>query len=497
MNQLVLPRLRAGDIQKAEQVFEKLRYRVPKTKTDLKNYIKVFLGLTIPDKKICHDHDSPMDYLWHSFSADFSKPIKPNADAVIWANRSGGKTELAAIATLLDCIFKPNCQVRILGGSGEQSSRMYDYLVNFLYNGFEQFLKGNVLKGKCGFINGSKVEVLTQSATSVRGLHVQKLRCDEVELFDEDVFAAAKFTTHSIDNVTSAMEVISTMHKPYGLMQKVITNAQNLNTPIFKWCMWEVIEKCIGRNCSQCKLSEDCQGKAKHANGYLKIDDCITQMQRASRASFESEMLCKKPNTENVVFEQFNPDQHIKPIDYDTAFPIYRTLDFGFANPFVCLWIQVDSDGVVRVIDEYLRSRATIAVHAEQLKARTPCCEEKIAATFCDPAGAAANDVTGTGPVRELRSLGLHLKYRKSRIIEGIELIRRAIKTGDGKNRLIISPKCPRLIEAMQCYHYPDNQMAIAAELPEKDGVYDHPIDALRYFFINYARPAKITTRRY
>lgn len=497
MNELTLPQLESGDIKKASQIYEKLRLYVPQTKNDLKNYVKAFLGLSVPDKRICTGHNSPMDYLWHCFSADFSEVTRVNADAVVWANRGGGKTELAAVATLLDCIFKPDCQVRILGGSGEQSARMYDYLVSFLYNGFENLLAGAVLKGKCSFVNGSKVEVLTQSATSVRGQHVQKLRCDEVELFDEDVFAAAKFTTHSTDKVTSAMEVISTMHRPYGLMQKVISSAQKLNMPVFKWCLWEVIEKCTDRNCSGCKLNDDCQGKAKRANGYLKIDDCITQMQRASRTGWESEMLCKRPNIENVVFDQFDPAEHIKPIDYDPNLPIYRTLDFGFVNPFVCLWLQVDSQGIIRVIDEYLRSRATIAVHAEQLKTRTACSEEHVAATFCDPAGAAANDVTGTSSVKELRSLGMNTRYKKSGILEGIELIRRAIKAGDGTSKFVVSPKCPRLIEAMRCYHYPDSRASAAAELPEKDGIYDHPIDALRYFFVNYNRPAKTISRRY
>jgi len=150
---------------------------------------------------------------------------KANADAIVWANRSGGKTELAAIATLVDCTFKPNCQVRILAGSGEQAGRMYEYLTGFLHNGFEEFLAGPVLKSKCRFVNGSAVEVLTQSPMSVRGQHIQKLRCDEVELFDEDVFAAAKFTTQSTANLIAAMEMISTMYRPYGLMQKIVSSA--------------------------------------------------------------------------------------------------------------------------------------------------------------------------------------------------------------------------------------------------------------------------------
>jgi len=371
------------NIEKAANIYSALRRARPRTKQDLKNYVKVFLGIDVPDKRICPEHNGPMDYLWHSFSADFAAEGKANADAIVWANRADGKTELAAVATLLDCVFKPNCRVRILGGSGEQSGRMYQYLTAFLWNGFEQFLAGPALKAKCRFVNGSSVEVLTQSATSVRGQHIHKLRCDEVELFDEDVFAAAKFTTQSTENLVAAMELI------------------------------------------------------------------------------------------------------------------YRALDFGFVNPFVCLWIQVDSAGVVRVIDEYVRSRATIDVHVDEIKSRTPGTETGVAATFCDPAGAGVNDVTGTSTVREMRTMGIIARFRRSGILEGIELIRRAVRSGDGKSRLVISPRCQRLIEAMRCYHYPESGSAAAGELPLKDGIYDHPIDALRYFFVNHTRPTKTTTRRY
>ncbi len=476
-------------------VYESLRRSRPRTKEDLKNYIKVFLNIDVPAKRICPEHNSPLDYLWYSFNSDFAQPSPANADCVVWANRGGGKTDLAAIATLLDCIFKPNCQVRILAGSEDQAGRMYQYLTGFLQTGFERFLDGPIRKTGCQFKNDSAVEVLTQSHTSVRGQHIQKLRCDEVELFDADVFNAAKFTTLSTDCIIAAMESISTMHKPYGLMQKIVSSAAQNNTPVFKWCIWETIEKCLGRTCSRCPLWGDCAGRAKHAAGYLKIDDCITQMRRSSRAGFEAEMLCTKPNLENVVFDQFDPAIHVRPVDYDPNLPLYRSLDFGFANPFVCLWIQVDGEGVIRVIDEYVRTRATIDVHAAEMKARTPVGEENIIATFCDPAGAGANDVTGTSAVRELRSLGIKTRYRRSGITEGLELVRRAIRAGDGQSRLVISPKCPRLIEALTCYHYPDSPTP--DELPLKDGLYDHPIDALRYFFINHARNSQKPVNRF
>ena len=51
----------------------------------------------------------------------------------------------------------------------------------------------------------------------------------------------------------------------------------------------------------------------------------------------------------------------------------------------------------------------------------------------------------------------------------------------------------------MQCYHYPDNAgQNRSAELPFKDGVYDHPIDALRYFFVNRNEAAaRMAVKRY
>jgi hypothetical protein len=503
-------------LTKAKSVYQTLRRTRPRSRQDLKNYVKVFLGIDVPDVRLCPDHSSPMDYLWHSFSIDDRLLMKDDSnhlssasnnpssiishqsgDAVVWANRGGGKTELAAVATLLDCLFKSGCQVRILGGSGEQSSRMYEYLTLFLQRGFASALDGPIRKGGCRFSNGAAVEVLTQSATSVRGQHVQKLRCDEVELFDDDVFAAAKFTTLSKEGLLAGIELISTMHRPYGIMQREVAAATKTGVPVFKWCLWETIEKCTARNCSQCPLWSDCRGRAKNAAGYLRIDDAIAQMRRSSRSGWEAEMLCVRPSLENVVFSEFDPTIHVKPIDYDPNLPLYRTLDFGFVNPFVCLWIQVDGDGMVRIIDEYVRSRATIDVHAKEIKTRTPCPEERVAATFCDPAGAAAGDITGTSVVRELRSLGIAMRYRRSGIVEGIELIRRAIRSGDGRSSLLISPRCCRLIEAMQCYHYPDDGPAASGELPLKDGVHDHPIDALRYFFIGHQHPPKTTTRRY
>ncbi len=96
-------------------------------------------------------------------------------------------------------------------------------------------------------------------------------------------------------------------------------------------------------------------------------------------------MLCKRPSLERVVFDEFEPAVNVKEVDFNPNWSLYRGIDFGFVNPFVCLWIQVDGDGVVYCLDEYVRSRATIETHTEEIKRRYPTAEEKVAGTFCDP----------------------------------------------------------------------------------------------------------------
>lgn len=271
-----------------------LKAKRPTTRKSLQNYVEAFLDIKIPGKVFTEGHNSPLDYLWYSFNGDFLKTNRSNSDCVVWANRGGGKTELAGIITLLDCIFKPNIQVRILSGSGYQAGRMYAYFNEFLKKGYEN-LVAHVSKSptdKTMFKNGAVVEVLKQSETNVRGPHVHKLRCDEIELFKKKVFEAAQYTTMSTGKYTAALECISTMHKPYGLMKKLVKESLKIGRPVFKWNLWDVIERCKGRECRDCALDVYCEGKARKANGYFKIDDAITQLARTNPRSFELEMLC-------------------------------------------------------------------------------------------------------------------------------------------------------------------------------------------------------------
>lgn len=272
---------------------ELLRFNRPTTKHHLQDYLRYFLGVDLPSKVMLDGHSSPMDYVWYAFNSDFLQEKRANCDLIVWANRGGGKTETAAIATLLDCIFKPKIEIRILSGSGYQAGRMYEYFEQFLRMGYENCVadsRSHPVKTKI-FTNGAKVEVLVQSETSVRGQHVNKLRCDEVELFKPRVFEAAQYTTKTSNGYSAALEVISTKHKPRGLMSKIIKEADARGIKIFKWNIWDVIEKCK-KQCKDCPIESICKKQAQKGSGFITVDDVITQFERTSRVSFSYEMLC-------------------------------------------------------------------------------------------------------------------------------------------------------------------------------------------------------------
>ena len=131
-----------------------------------------------------------------------------------------------------------------------------------------------------------------------------------------------------------------------------------------------------------------------------------------------------------------------------------------------------------------------MAEHVEQIELRPWGRAGRIA---CDPSGAGRNDQTAESNIQFLRRRGYRVVSKKSLIVEGLELIRAALRPAAGAPRLFIHPRCRRLIEAMQQYHYSDR----GGELPLKDGTHDHPVDALRYYFVNRATGAGGAARRY
>ncbi|MGN6505594.1 MAG: hypothetical protein ACTHM6_08530 [Tepidisphaeraceae bacterium] len=446
------------------------------TPDELHAWILRYTGLRIPRQPICAHHQAPFDYVTQAY-------FEPAKDQIVWAPRGGGKTSLAAVVTLLDLLHKPNCSVRILGGSLEQSLRMWDYLLPHVQTIDEGLIENpRSTARKLRLANQSTAAVLTQSQRSVRGLRVQKIRCDEVELFEEPVWEAAQLATRTSDGTRGTIEALSTLHRPFGLMQKIVDEAVPAGRQLVRWCLLDVIERCPPeRDCATCPLWSDCGGLAKErGDGFFRIDDAIAMKARVSEDVWNSEMLCRRPSVRGLVFAMFDPAAHVTatpPFPLDSAGEWWLAMDFGYSAPFVCLWIVRRGDAFY-VIDEYLQEQRTLDQHLREVRSRAWPAVTRVA---CDPAGQGRNEQTAKSNVDLLRASGFVVKTKPSQIVDGIELVRAALKSAAGSIRLHIHPRCAKLIRAMQSYHYATDR----SELPDKDGTHDHPIDALRYFFIN------------
>jgi hypothetical protein len=480
-----------------------------RTDEDLHRCLQWGCGIHVPRQSVCAGHCAPFDYIRQAY-------FEPATDLVVWAPRGGGKTRLAAAATLLDLLHKPGISIRILGGSLQQSFRLWDHLTPDLEERLrDQLETGRARGGTLRLKNGSSVGVLAQSQRAVRGLRVQKLRCDEVELFDPQIWEAAQLVTRSsrcpsslrpglkgsADSgqveaprgavITGTVEAISTLHKPFGLMNRIVENTCKVGTPVLRWCLMEVLERCPAeRACATCLLWNECGGAAKtRCDGFVSIDDAIRIKQRVSLDTWESEMLCRRPSRRGLVFPTFDRCVHVTDREPAPGAALSLALDFGFHNPFVCLWIATTDAGATHVLDEYVQSGRTVEEHVVEIESRQWGRVPRIA---CDPAGAARNEQTAESNVKLLRRRGYTVRTRASRIVDGIEMVRAALMTADGAVRLRVNPRCVRLIKAMQAYSYaPDG----AGELPVKDGEHDHLIDALRYHFINRQSSAAVGRR--
>jgi hypothetical protein len=537
----------------------------PQDPAQLHTLLSETFGLSIPRAPLVPGHTAPFDYLCHAFfegrgrwqpgdplsqSPSPSELATAPIDCIVWANRGGGKTFLGAVATMLDLLYKPGIQVRILAGSLEQAARMHDHLRTlFSHDLISGLVDGRITDRRLRLITGSSAELLAQSQASVRGTRIQKLRCDEVELFDPMVWEAAQLTTRGRRCgplwVRGGIECLSTMHVPHGIMARLVEScsASRASSParrrLFKWGLMDVLSICGDEHkCARpgpiatpeppsqapseetseqdpaepgssrttgttdlslpvlgtpaitppCPLLPECDGQAKYKSrepGHISIEDALAQKSRVGQETWESEMLCLRPRRSGAVFPEFSPSVHI--VRDLTGDPVawIGGMDFGY-RASVILWARLEATGSVCIVDERVGENVILDDHILAIRAGLNRNWPALSWLGVDPAGAAANDQTGNGSALVLREAGIPIRARRMSIQQGLSLVRARLRPADGPPRLFIHERCRRLIESIEKYHYPEDRPD--SLIPVKDG-HDHAVDALRYLMVNLDRP--------
>ncbi len=491
----------------------------PNTPGALHEMVRTVLDINLATSPLLPGSAAPFDYLTHTFFEGAVKVTglaarsrRPPADCVVWAARGAGKTFLGALATTLDLVFKKGIEIRILGGSLEQSQRMHEHLRRlFEFPVLAVHLAEKITDRRIILTNGSRAQILSQSQTSVRGTRVQKLRCDEVELFDPEVWNAAQLTTRSMraqgpwgNTVRGSIEALSTMHRPYGLMWNLVGKAAEgnpeANPPanagrkrvVFRWGLIDVLSRCEPHHtCRSCSLEPECAGRAKERDrtpkaraGHVSVDDAVRMKSRVSRTVWESEMLCLRPRRSDCVLPEFDAGIHVgnwtlspeiaKPhpdADRVAAFDLtplgsgirrrwIAGMDFGIRAPTVLLlaWYREnDPDRVLYVEGEHVKSDWTIERHARiLLGAGAPGWPEPaplIEWIGVDPAGNQRSEQTGISSIAALRKAGLSVRWRRLPLHDGLELLRARLRPAAANSRSTDgqSGASPRLFIHQRC----------------------------------------------
>ncbi|MGB9736501.1 MAG: phage terminase large subunit [bacterium] len=195
------------------------------------------------------------------------------------------------------------------------------------------------------------------------------------------------------------------------------------------------------------------------------------------------------------VFLEFKPQFHVGKFEYNPALPIYRAWDFGFHHPAVIL-AQIDVDMRVWIIDLMLGTDIYLddfyQKHLE-LFYRNNIDPDKVQIYDCGDIAGSHRSGSNFTEITTLKGLYPQLKFRARyiNVAQKINRIRRLLsQTYKGNQPMLIinsTEGTKLLINAfLGGYHYPMQFKVAGEETPEKDGFYDHIIDALGYLLANY-----------
>ena len=218
------------------------------------------------------------------------------------------------------------------------------------------------------------------------------------------------------------------------------------------------------------------------ANPLLEPREIEQARRELSEDAFRQEYLAEFVTFAARVYWEFDETECVRPCPINRLWPLYRAVDFGYRNPSVCLWLQMDPEDRIYVVDEFYATHRTAAEMAEEVLARD-LTRPPVGATYCDPAAAEQRAV--------LRRLGIPTYARPTLVAQGIEEIRSLLKRRpDGTRGLIVAPHCTATIREFHLYRYPGegDYGSIEGGLPQ-DRRYaetplsldNHAMDALRY----------------
>ena len=481
-----------------------------RTPRQLKRWIRDFTGLEIADRSVCPGHHSP----WEIFQAiHLDRP----SVALVLGSRGSGKSFLSALDTHLTSRWDPSHGTRILGGSKQQSAQIYEALRTIALDHEGEISNdaatiARLQKDRALYANGSKVEILAASSTSVRGPHIPSLKLDEVDEMATDIRESAmgmcmgrlKRRDGKRAAMTASVIMTSTCHKVDGPMAQLIKRANKGEFPLYTMCVFEVLERCpdsrSGKNlehCSKCPIIRYCHDvpegvtpKAKRSNGHYPIESLIQKFRTTSKLVFEADYLCQLSSSDAAWFPSFNPETHVsEEAEYAQGPHVHMAIDSGVftgAVLFQVVSVDVGEEGEkvdqIHVFADYLAEGMSAEANGRALKKLAQIrCQGFMDHQTTDPAGKSRTAIGPTVMGEYLRA-GIDPKpWPMCKVADSLALLESFVNPADSRvPQLLVHPRCEDLINALRSYRRAKRAGQLLDHPADPQHPFEDLVDALR-----------------
>lgn len=357
---------------------KKLFFKKCETKEELSKFIQVFFGLHLPDQTVSRYADTnPLHIIWEVYDICVNKNNPGDIEELLYvAGRGSGKTLGMAIAELLVMLHdgRDICHV---GAVIAQAKRCYEYQTNFMLSSKirpiiddkNQLQEDRVLQKlnmeKSAFIIDGKpvtLEVLPCTLKACNGPHVPLVVTDEIDTVSGEGLKAFKEISGMLDSRgdKKALRVgISTRKSRYGLMNRMMEDAEEAGRHVRRWTAFEFTERCSdkrsgtiptrsyhiqddmevvdeatfklkdpkkqkeytehimpGEKCLKCPAASICLGDAKNQkskSSMLKpVGELIKKVRSEGSDWALSQLMNLKPSVEGVIYKEFEEKIHVK-----------------------------------------------------------------------------------------------------------------------------------------------------------------------------------------
>lgn len=369
---------------------------------------------------------------------------------VVVAGRRWGKTQLAKTCLIKFARVKRRLIWYVAPSYRMAKQIMWPELVESIPREWVKKYNETILT--ITLINGSKIELKgADNPDSLRGVGIHYLVMDEVQDIDPDAWTKVLRPTLAS---TGGHALFIGTPKAYNFLHELWSLGQNPQKKA--WASWQF---------------------PTITSPFIPLEEIEAARADMDEKSFRQEFEASFETMSGRVYYPFDRNEHVKPLKFNPSLPIWVGQDFNI-DPMSAVILQKQRDGSVWALDEIVLQSSNSLEAAQELERRYWRYKEQIT-LYPDPAGAYRGHQRGESDLDIFRDSGFRRqKFRRKHppVADRVNAVNRMLRAANGTIRLLIDPRCKKLIEALeQTLYIPGSR-----EVDKSAGV-EHSADALGY----------------